>query len=156
MIKKIFSIVLITPIFLFGDCYSGIITPIKSINKNMNDKFEIGTIIDIRPIEITQNNYLPTIGGGALGGAVIGGLLGSKKKIGKNMLKGAAIGAIGGGIYNEINNSKIVYEILVKPKENEGNLRRFCIEEKLNLNQELKYKIENNGSINSLEKNYKY
>ena len=68
------------------------------------------------------------------------------------MLKGAAIGAIGGGIYNEINNSKIVYEILVKPKENEGNLRRFCIEEKLNLNQELKYKIESNGNINSLEK----
>ena len=61
----------------------------------MNDKFEIGTIIDIRQIEIKQNNYLPTIGGGALGGAVIGGLLGSKKKIGKNMLKGAAIGAIG-------------------------------------------------------------
>ena len=44
----------------------------------MNDKIEIGTIIDIRQIEIKQNNYLPTIGG-----AVIGGLLGSKKKIGE-------------------------------------------------------------------------
>ena len=49
-----------------------------------------------------------------------------------------------------------INKTLVKPKENEGNLRRFCIEEKLNLNQELKYKVENNGSINSLEKNYKY
>ena len=56
MIKRMFFIVLIVPIFLFGDCYSGIITPIKSINKNMNDKFEIGTIIDIRQIEIKQNN----------------------------------------------------------------------------------------------------
>ena len=151
--KSVLIISSLVSTLLFTGCASNKGIALNTKNASMQQEFQTGVVISSKKVLLDDSDYLTTMGGGALGGAAIGGLIGSEKtskNAGKGALIGAAVGALAGGAYNKATEEKEAYEIIVETKN--GSTFTTHVEENIQVGQEMQFIVRSDGTITNLDK----
>lgn len=146
-------LILVSSLFILNGCTSNKGVMINSSNATMTQEFKTGKIISSKKVLLDDSNYATTMGGGALAGAGLGAIIGSRdssSRAGKGALIGTAVGALAGAIYNKTTSEKEAYEVVVQM--NNGNTFTAYVNENLRVGQEMSFIIRPDGSITNLDR----
>lgn len=157
MVKNLVLSLGVCTLLLTG-CSSGKGIMMNTGNSSMQQDFHSGVVISSKKVLLDDSDYLTTMGGGAIAGAALGGIIGSgksSKRAGKGALLGAALGAVAGGVYNKATDEKEAYEIVVQTQN--GSTFTTHVAENIQVGQEMQYIVRTDGTISNLDKkNKKY
>lgn len=144
---------LVVSLFIFTGCSSNKGIMVNTANSTISQDFQIGTVISSKKVLLDDSNYATTMGGGALAGAGLGAIIGSRdsgKRAGKGALIGGAVGALAGAAYNKATDEKEAYEITVQM--NNGNTFTAHVNENIQVGQKMSFIIRPDGTVSNLDR----